>query len=135
MLVAVFIIIFAAAFGYITYLLHFSGQSRMEMGFLQALGLRGRQMTWLLSAEHLVIATIGLVIGTLAGFSMRQHNGFSGGRHRGGRSGYSALHIDDGLGIHGADLCRSHYDIRGCAAVAGKVCGASEAARNDTPGG
>ena len=70
MLVAVFIIIFAAALGYITYLLHFSGQSRMEMGFLQALGLRGRQMTWLLSAEHLVIATIGLVIGTLAGFSM-----------------------------------------------------------------
>ena len=70
MLVAVFVIIFAAAFGYITYLLHFSGQSRMEMGFLQALGLRSRQMTWLLSAEHLVIATVGLVIGTLAGFSM-----------------------------------------------------------------
>ena len=70
MLVAVFIIIFAAALGYITYLLHFSGQSRMEMGFLQALGLRGRQMTWLLSAEHLLIAAIGLVIGTLAGFSM-----------------------------------------------------------------
>ena len=70
MIVAVFIIIFAATLGYITYLLHFSGQSRMEMGFLQALGLRGRQMTWLLSAEHLVIATIGLVIGTLAGYSM-----------------------------------------------------------------
>ena len=70
MLVAVFIVIFAAALGYITYLLNFSGQSRMEMGFLQALGLRNRQMTWLLSAEHLVIATIGLVIGTLAGISM-----------------------------------------------------------------
>ena len=70
MLVAVFIIIFAAALGYITYLLNFSGQSRLEMGFLQALGLRNRQMTWMLSAEHLVIATIGLVLGTLAGISM-----------------------------------------------------------------
>lgn len=27
-------------------------------------------MTWLLGAEHLVIATIGLAVGTLAGFSM-----------------------------------------------------------------
>ena len=69
-LMAIAVIIFAAALGYITYLLSFSGQSRMEMGFLQALGFRQRQMTWLLIAEHLVIAAIGLAIGTAAGFFM-----------------------------------------------------------------
>ncbi len=70
MSVAVAIAILAAALGYITYLLSFSAQSRMEMGFLLALGLRSRQMTRLLSAEHLVIVAIGLTIGTVAGFSM-----------------------------------------------------------------
>ncbi len=69
-LVAIAVIIFTATLGYITYLLSFSGQSRMEMGFLQALGLRQRQMTWLLVAEHLAVATMGLAIGTAAGFFM-----------------------------------------------------------------
>ena len=69
-LIAIAVIIFAAALGYTTYLLSFSGQSRAEMGFLQALGFRQRQMTWLLIAEHLVIAAIGLAIGTAAGFFM-----------------------------------------------------------------
>ena len=70
MMVAVAIVILAAALGYFTYLLSFSDRSRMEMGFLQALGLRHRQMTQLLSAEHLVIVALGLIIGTVAGFSM-----------------------------------------------------------------
>ncbi len=70
MLVAVFIIIFVASLGYITYLLSFSGDNRLEMGFLQALGIRSRQMTLLLSAEHLTIAAMGLTIGTAAGFTM-----------------------------------------------------------------
>ena len=70
MLVAFAVIVFVAALGYITYLISFAGQSRSEMGFLQALGLRRRQMTWLLSSEHLVIVSIGLILGTLAGFAM-----------------------------------------------------------------
>ena len=70
MMVAVAIVILAATLGYVTYLLSFSDQSRLEMGFLQALGLRNRQMTRLLAAEHLVIVVIGLAIGTIAGFSM-----------------------------------------------------------------
>ena len=69
-LIAIFVIVFAATLGYVTYLLSFSGQSRAEMGFLQALGFRHRQMTSLLIAEHLVVAAIGLVIGTAAGFFM-----------------------------------------------------------------
>ena len=69
-LIAIFVIIFAATLGYVTYLLSFSGQSRAEMGFLQALGFRHRQMTSLLIAEHLVVAAIGLAIGTAAGFFM-----------------------------------------------------------------
>ena len=69
-LIAIAVIVFAATLGYVTYLLSFSGQSRAEMGFLQALGFRQRQMTWLLIAEHLVVAAIGLAIGTAAGFFM-----------------------------------------------------------------
>ncbi|MXY22299.1 MAG: FtsX-like permease family protein [Dehalococcoidia bacterium] len=69
-LIAFAVIVFAATLGYVTYLLSFAGQSRAEMGFLQALGLRHRQMAWLLIAEHLVIAVIGLAIGTAAGFFM-----------------------------------------------------------------
>jgi hypothetical protein len=62
--------LFAASMGYITYLLAFASQSRIEMGFLQALGLTTRQMGWLLSAEHLVIVAFGLIIGTATGFAM-----------------------------------------------------------------
>ena len=69
-LIAMFVIVFAATLGYVTYLLSFSGQSRAEMGFLQALGFRHRQMTSLLIAEHLVVAAIGIAIGTAAGFFM-----------------------------------------------------------------
>ena len=69
-LIAFAVIVFAAALGYVTYLLSFAGQSRAEMGFLQALGLRHRQMAWLLISEHLVVAVIGLAIGTAAGFFM-----------------------------------------------------------------
>ncbi|MCH2316172.1 MAG: FtsX-like permease family protein [SAR202 cluster bacterium] len=69
-LLAIGVILFAATLGYVTYLISFSAQSRSEMGFLQALGLSKRQMGWLLSAEHLVIAALGLLIGTAAGFAM-----------------------------------------------------------------
>jgi ABC-type antimicrobial peptide transport system permease subunit len=69
-LVAVGVILFVATLGYATYLISFADQSRSEMGFLQALGLTKRQMAWLLSAEHLVIAGLGLLIGTVAGFAM-----------------------------------------------------------------
>ena len=69
-LLAVGIVLFAASMGYITYLLSFSSQSRSEMGFLQALGVTKRQMGFLLGAEHLVIVSIGLVIGTVTGFAM-----------------------------------------------------------------
>ena len=69
-LLAVGVILFSATLGYVTYLISFADQSRSEMGFLQALGLSKRQMGWLLSAEHLVIAALGLMIGTAAGFAM-----------------------------------------------------------------
>ena len=69
-LLAVGVILFTATLGYVTYLISFADQSRSEMGFLQALGLSKRQMGWLLSAEHLVIAALGLMIGTAAGFAM-----------------------------------------------------------------
>ena len=69
-LIAIAVIVFVAALGYVTYLMSFSEQSKAEMGFLQALGLRPGQMTWLLISEHLVVAAIGIAIGTAAGFFM-----------------------------------------------------------------
>ncbi len=69
-LVSFAVIIFVSALGYITYLISFAGQSRAETGFLQALGLRRGQMTRLLSSEHLVVVSIGLLLGTVAGFAM-----------------------------------------------------------------
>ncbi len=70
MLVSFGVIALVAALGYATYLISYAGKSRMEMGFLQALGLRRSQMTRLLAAEHLAVAAIGLAVGTAAGFAM-----------------------------------------------------------------
>lgn len=64
------IIVFAAGFGYVTYMLSYADRSRSEMGFLQAMGLSRRQMMGLLGLEQLVIVTVGLALGTWAGFQM-----------------------------------------------------------------
>jgi putative ABC transport system permease protein len=69
-LVSIAIIVLTAGLGYVTYLLAFADRSRAEMGFLQSLGLSKRQLTGLLSLEHMVIIIIGLALGTLAGIQM-----------------------------------------------------------------
>ncbi|MDA1347386.1 MAG: ABC transporter permease [Chloroflexi bacterium] len=68
--VSLVVILFTAGLGYITYLLEYAGRSRSEMGFLRSLGLSRKQVTGLLSLEHLVIVFIGLGLGTWAGFQM-----------------------------------------------------------------
>ena len=69
-ILALFVIVLTAGLGYITYLLSFSGRSRIQMGALQTLGISSRQLLGLLSIEHLVIAGFGLGLGTWAGFEM-----------------------------------------------------------------
>jgi putative ABC transport system permease protein len=69
-IMALAVIVLTASLGYTTYLLSFAGRSRSEMGFLQTLGLSGRQLLGLLGLEHLVIALFGLGLGTWAGFQM-----------------------------------------------------------------
>ena len=64
------IIVFTAGLGYVTYLFSFAGRSRSEMGFLRSLGLSRRQMMGLLGLEHLIIVTVGLGLGTWAGYQM-----------------------------------------------------------------
>ena len=64
------LIVFTAGLGYVIYLLSFAGQGRNEMGFLQSLGMTGRQILGLLSLEHLAIVVVGLGLGTWAGFQM-----------------------------------------------------------------
>ena len=69
-LLSLAIIVFTAGLGYVTYLLSFAANRRSEMGFLQSLGLSGRQMSGLLALEHLVIVVIGLGLGSWAGLEM-----------------------------------------------------------------
>ena len=64
------LIVFTAGLGYLIYLLAFTNRGRNEMGFLQSLGMTGRQVLGLLSIEHLAIVLVGLGIGTWAGFQM-----------------------------------------------------------------
>ena len=64
------IAVFAAAVGYLTYLLLFAKKSAVEIGSLRTLGLTRGQLFRLLGFEHLAIAAIGLGLGTWAGFQM-----------------------------------------------------------------
>ena len=64
------IAVFAAAVGYITYLLLFAKLSASEIGSLRTLGFTRGQLLRLLVFEHLAIAAIGIGLGTWAGFQM-----------------------------------------------------------------
>ncbi len=69
-LLSLAIIVFTAGFGYVTYLLSVVGRNRVELGFLQTMGLSRGQMTGLLALEHVMIVVFGLGLGTWAGFQM-----------------------------------------------------------------
>ena len=64
------VVLLAAAFGYVAYLLLYGARIRNEMGFLQSLGLSRRQLVGLISFEHLAVVASGLGLGTWAGFQM-----------------------------------------------------------------
>ena len=68
--VSIAVVLFAAALGYVTYLLAFADRSRGEMAALRSIGVSGRQLLALLSMEHLIIAAMGMGLGTWAGFQM-----------------------------------------------------------------
>ena len=67
---AMLIIVFTAGLGYVVYLLAFTDRSIGEMGALRSLGLSSKQTAGLIGLEHLMVAFIGLGIGTWAGFQM-----------------------------------------------------------------
>ena len=68
--IAVFVVIFTGALGYSTYLLSFSGRTRVQMASLRTLGLSKIQVVGLLYLENIVIFAIGIGLGTWAGFQM-----------------------------------------------------------------
>ena len=70
MALSIGLIVFTAGLGYVIYLLAFADSGRNEMGFLQSLGMTGRQILGLLGLEHFAIALVGLGLGTWAGFQM-----------------------------------------------------------------
>ncbi len=66
------VVIFAATLGYVTYLLAFSARNRGEVAALRSVGVSRGQMLGLLSLEHLIIAGMGIGLGTWAGFQMSE---------------------------------------------------------------
>ena len=69
-LVSLGVVAFTGLTGIVTYLLFFSDSNRGEMGVVRALGLAHRQMFSLLAVEHLMIAIVGMGLGTWAGLRM-----------------------------------------------------------------
>ena len=69
-LLSIGIIVLTAGIGYMTYLLSLARRSRGETGFLRCLGLSGHQLSRLLGIEHLVVAAVGIGLGTWAGFQI-----------------------------------------------------------------
>ena len=67
---ALSVVLLAAIFGYVAYMLLVGESSEHEMGFLQSLGLSKIQLLGLLSCEHLTVVALGLGVGTWAGFQM-----------------------------------------------------------------
>jgi ABC-type lipoprotein release transport system permease subunit len=69
-LVALAVVAFTALTGIVTYLLFFSDSNRGEIGVVRSLGLAHRQMIGLLALEHLLIAVVGMGLGTWSGLRM-----------------------------------------------------------------
>ena len=69
-LVALGVILFIAGLGYVVYLLAFAELSIGEMGALRSLGFSRVQTIALIALEHMLVALIGLGVGTWAGFQM-----------------------------------------------------------------
>ena len=69
-LVSLAVVAFTAVTGIVTYLMFFSDRNSGEMGVARVLGLAHRQMISLLAVEHLLIAIVGMGLGTWAGLRM-----------------------------------------------------------------
>ena len=69
-LVAMAVILFISSLGYIVYLLAFTDRSVNEMASLRSLGFNRAQTIGLIGLEHILIAFIGLGLGTWAGYQM-----------------------------------------------------------------
>ena len=69
-LIVLAIVLGATTTGYVTYLLLFAYRTRIELGFLQTLGLSTRQMVGLLGFEHFAVVAMGIALGTWAGLQM-----------------------------------------------------------------
>ena len=69
-LVAMAAVTFMGGLGYVVYLLAFAERSEGEMASLRSLGFSRLQTIGLVGLEHLLIAFIGLGVGTWSGFQM-----------------------------------------------------------------
>ena len=71
-LLAIAVAVASLGFGYAAYLLLFAKESRAETAFLRSVGVSKAQLLGLLGFEHLVMAAIGIGLGTWAGFQVSE---------------------------------------------------------------
>ena len=69
-LVSLAVVLFITALGYVVYLMAHADRSVGEMASLRSLGLNRAQTISLLAFEHMLVALVGLGLGTWAGFQM-----------------------------------------------------------------
>ena len=62
------IVVLVVAFGYVAYLLLFAAHNESEVGILKTFGLSRLQLLGLTGFEHLTVVSVGLGLGTWAGF-------------------------------------------------------------------
>ena len=86
------IAVFAAAVGYVTYLLLFAKKSAVEIGSLRTLGLTRGQLLRLLGFEHLAVAAIGHRPRHVGRIPDEPSHGLAISDYRDRTSGHAALH-------------------------------------------
>ena len=69
-LVSLAVVLFIAALGYVVYLMAHADRTVGEMASLRSLGLNRAQTISLIAFEHMLVALMGLGLGTWAGFQM-----------------------------------------------------------------
>ena len=71
-LLAVAVAVLSIGFGYATYLLLFAKESMNSVAFLQSVGMSKGHLAALLASENLIIAAVGMGLGTWAGFQVSE---------------------------------------------------------------
>ena len=96
--------VLVSALGYLAYLLLLSRRSGSEMGMLRTIGVSRGQFMGLLTFENVMIAGVGIGLGSWARLPGQRHDGHAPGGDRDGQGSRPALPSAHQLGTHGPHL-------------------------------